>query len=50
MLIKFFRPEHVQMFLNGDLYFCNTGYFIDLEKSMVIKGLAINMKVLFQTF
>lgn len=46
MLIKFFRPEHVQMFLNGDLYFCNTGYFIDLEKKQGKKGLAINMKVL----
>ncbi|MCU4956910.1 hypothetical protein OB990_12000 [Bacillus cereus] len=39
MLIKFFRPEHVQLFLNGDLYFCNTGYFIDLEKKHGDKGI-----------
>ncbi|WP_144491947.1 MULTISPECIES: hypothetical protein [Bacillus cereus group] len=39
MLIKFFRPEHVQMFLNGDLYFCNTGYFIDLESKHGDKGI-----------
>lgn len=39
MLIKFFSPEFVQMFLNGELYFCNTGYFIDLEKKHGEKGI-----------
>ncbi|WCL62840.1 hypothetical protein PNF29_20705 [Bacillus subtilis] len=32
MLIKFLRPEHVSAFLDGSLFFMNTGYFIDLEK------------------
>ncbi|MBH0358163.1 hypothetical protein U9R71_21145 [Bacillus toyonensis] len=39
MLIKFFRPEHVQMFLDGNLYFRNTGYFIDLEETLGEKGI-----------
>ncbi|QIZ41378.1 hypothetical protein BHV55_06710 [Bacillus sp. RZ2MS9] len=39
MLIKFFRPEHVQTFLDGNLYFCNTGYFIDLESEHGDKGI-----------
>ncbi|PFJ81427.1 hypothetical protein COI95_08655 [Bacillus cereus] len=39
MLIKFFRPEHVQMFLDGNLYFSNTGYFIDLEEKLGEKGI-----------
>ncbi|WP_339238877.1 hypothetical protein [Bacillus sp. PS217] len=33
MLIKFLRPEHVSAFLDGSLFFMNTGYFIDLEKN-----------------
>ncbi|MGG0278337.1 hypothetical protein ABEY37_01015 [Bacillus pacificus] len=39
MLIKFFRPEHVEMFLKGNLYFKNTGYFIDLESEHGEKGI-----------
>ncbi|MCC2507562.1 hypothetical protein [Bacillus cereus] len=39
MLFKFFRPEHVQMFLDGNLYFKNTGYFIDLESELGDKGI-----------
>ncbi|MFE6136583.1 hypothetical protein CN467_02980 [Bacillus cereus] len=39
MLIKFFEPEHAQMFLDGNLYFKNTGYFIDLEKKHGNKGI-----------
>ncbi|USL02183.1 hypothetical protein LIS83_25535 [Bacillus anthracis] len=39
MLIKFFEPEHAQMFLDGNLYFKNTGHFIDLEKKQGEKGI-----------
>ncbi|WP_448163221.1 hypothetical protein [Bacillus mobilis] len=39
MLIKFFRPEHVQQFLDGMLYFKNAGYFIDEEEKRGNKGI-----------
>ncbi|CAM4017957.1 hypothetical protein BAQ46_04335 [Bacillus paranthracis] len=39
MLIKFFEPQYLQMFLDGNLYFKNTGYFIDLEKKYGDKGI-----------
>ncbi|HFF3191714.1 TPA: hypothetical protein ACGCJB_005004 [Bacillus cereus] len=39
ILIKFFEPEYAQMFLDGNLYFKNTGYFIDLEKKHGNKGI-----------
>ncbi|PES80066.1 hypothetical protein CN509_09700 [Bacillus cereus] len=39
ILIKFFEPQYVQMFLDGNLYFKNTGYFIDLEKKHGDKGI-----------
>jgi hypothetical protein len=39
MLVKFFRPEHVESFLAGDLYFKNAGYFIDLEARDGDKGI-----------
>ncbi|NTU28481.1 hypothetical protein HPX95_20340 [Bacillus tequilensis] len=41
LLIKFVRPDpdHVNGFLNGSVFFKNTGYFIDLEKSEKIKGI-----------
>ncbi|WP_343311247.1 hypothetical protein AAHT65_07560 [Bacillus atrophaeus] len=38
-LIKFLRPEHVSEFLDGSLFFMNTGYFIDLEKNGQNKGI-----------
>ncbi|WP_440645060.1 hypothetical protein [Bacillus subtilis] len=39
LLIKFVRPDHVTSFLDGSVFFMNTGYFIDLEKSTKIKGI-----------
>ncbi|MED3508022.1 hypothetical protein [Bacillus velezensis] len=39
MLIKFLRPEHVSGFLDGSLFFMNTGFFIDLEKNGENKGI-----------
>ncbi|WP_277714223.1 hypothetical protein [Bacillus atrophaeus] len=39
LLIKFVRPEHVTSFLDGSVFFMNTGYFIDLEKSTKNKGI-----------
>ncbi|MCY7766689.1 hypothetical protein [Bacillus inaquosorum] len=39
MLVKFLRPEHVSGFLDGSLFFMNTGFFIDLEKNGQNKGI-----------
>ncbi|KIL74736.1 hypothetical protein [Bacillus badius] len=39
MLIKFLRPEHVEAFMNGNIYFKNTGYFMDLEDIQGDKGI-----------